>query len=43
MSIKNFGWIGQSVWMYEADLCIAFAYILLCKLNYGYHNYTYFH
>ena len=24
--------------MYRANLYIAVAYILLCKLNYGYHN-----
>ena len=29
--------------MYEADLYIAAAYILLCKLNYGYHNQAHFH
>ena len=29
--------------MYEAILYIAVAYILLRKLNYGYHNQTHFH
>ena len=29
--------------MYEADLYIAVAYTLLCKLNYGYHNQAQFH
>ena len=29
--------------MYEAILYIAAAYILLCKLNYGYHNQAHFH
>ena len=29
--------------MYEADLYIADAYILLCKLYYGYHNQAHFH
>ena len=35
----NLIWNGQAIWIYEAILYIAFAYILLCyKLNYGYHN-----
>ena len=29
--------------MYKAILYIAVAYILLCKLNYGYHNQARFH
>ena len=29
--------------MYGIILCIAVAFILLCKFNYGYHNQTYFH
>ena len=29
--------------MYEVILCIAVTYILLCKLNYGYHNQSRFH
>ena len=41
--IKNFTWNGQAVLMYEAILYIAVAYILLCKLNYGYHNQARFH
>ena len=43
MQIQNFSWKGQSVWMYQAILYIAAAYILLCKLNYGYHNQARFH
>ena len=35
MSISNFSWT-----MYEAILFFAVAYILQCKLNYGYHNQT---
>ena len=42
MWISNFSWNGQAVWMYEAILYISVAYILLCKLNYGYHNQTRF-
>ena len=41
--ISNFSWNGQAVPMYEAILCIAVSYILLCKLNHGYHNQTCFH
>ena len=41
---ESFCWNGQAVWMYEASLYIAVAYILLCyKLNYGYHNQAHFH
>ena len=43
MQIKNFGWIDQVVWMKEAILLIAVAYIVLCKLNYAYHNQVWFH
>ena len=42
MWIWNFGWNFQAVWMYEANLYIAIAYILLCKPSYGYHNQTHF-
>ena len=31
-------WNGQAVWMYEAVMWFAVAYILLCTLDYGYHN-----
>ena len=41
MYISNFSWDGQAVWMCEAILYIAVAYILLCKLNYDYHNQTF--
>ena len=43
MHIQNFSWKGQTFWMYQAILYIAVAYILLCKLNYGYHNHARFH
>ena len=43
IQIQNLGWNGQAVWMYEAILWFAVAYILLCKLNYGYHNQARFH
>ena len=33
MSIKNFGWNGHTVWMYDAILYAAVAYILLCKFK----------
>ena len=33
-------WNRQAVSMNEAILYIAVAFILLCKLNYGYHNLT---
>ena len=38
-------WVPPSppVWIYEATLYIAVAYIFLCKLNYGYHNQAHFH
>ena len=42
MSISNFSWNDQAFLMYEVILYIAVAYILLCKLNYGYHNHTHF-
>ena len=32
MLISNFNWNSQAVSMYEAILCIAVAYILLCYL-----------
>ena len=38
MLSTNFCWNSQAAWMYEAILYIAVAYILLCKLNQGYHN-----
>ena len=38
MQIENFSWNAQAIWMYEAVLHIAVAYILLCKLYCGYHN-----
>ena len=43
MQISNFSWNGPGIWMYEAILYIAVAYILLYKLNYGYHNQSRFH
>ena len=43
MEISNFSWNGHAVWMYKAILYIPVAYILLSKLNYGYHNQTRFH
>ena len=43
MLISNFSWNRQAGWIYEAILYIAVAYILLCKLNYGYHNQARFH
>ena len=38
MSSKKFIWSGHIVLMYKTILYIAVAYILLCKLYYGYHN-----
>ena len=38
MQIQNFSWKGQTVWMYQAILYIAVAYVLLWKPNYDYHN-----
>ena len=34
--------VESSFWMYNLILCIAVAYILLCKLNCGYHNQAHF-
>ena len=39
--IQNLSWNGQALWMYEAILRFAVAYILLCKLSY--HNQAHFH
>ena len=40
---QNFGWNGQAIWMYVANLYITVVYILLCKLSYVYHNQAHFH
>ena len=43
MWIQNFSWNSEAVSTYQAVLYIAVAYILLYKLNYGYHNKAHFH
>ena len=39
MWISNFGWNGQAILMYEANLNVAVAYVC----NHGYHNQTHFY
>ena len=43
LQIQNLSLNSQAVWMNRAILWFAVAYILLCKLNYGYHNQARFH